>query len=45
MTFIEILESEFYYLVEAIEHGSSDSDLIEDFKKELKRKTGYSWVY
>lgn len=44
MTFTEVLESEFYYLVEAIEHESSDSDLIEDLKKELKRKTGYSWV-
>jgi hypothetical protein len=44
MTFIEILESEFYYLVEAIEHGSSDSQLIENIKKELYEKTGYKWI-
>lgn len=44
MTFTEILESEYYYLVEAIEHESSDPEVIEQFKKELKDKTGYSWI-
>lgn len=44
MTFTEILESEFYYLVEAIEHGCSDIETLDRLKKELKSKTGYSWV-
>jgi len=44
MTFNEILESEYYYLVEAIEHGSSDTEVIAQLKKELKEKTGYSWI-
>lgn len=44
MTFIEVLESEFYYLIEAIEHGSSDAALIEQYKKELLDKTGYEYV-
>lgn len=43
MTFTEILESEFYYLVEAIEHGCSDAKVIENLKSELKGKTGYTW--
>lgn len=43
MTFTEILESEFYYLVESIEHGSSDPEVIENLKSELKGKTGYTW--
>ena len=38
MTFIQVLESEFYYLIEAIEHGSSDNELIENYKKELYKK-------
>ena len=44
MTFTELLESEFYYLVEAIEHGGSDSEVIEAYKKELFEKTGYTWI-
>ncbi len=44
MTFIEVLESEFYYLIEAIEHGSSDSKVIELYKKELFNKTGYKYI-
>ena len=41
MTFMEVLQSEYYYLVEAIEHGSSDPQIIEDLKQELYEKTGY----
>ncbi len=44
MTFIQILESEFYYLVEAIEHGSSDNEVIENYKKDLFEKTGYKYI-
>lgn len=44
LTFIEILQSEYYYLVEAIEHGSTDPEVIELFKKELFDRTGYEWV-
>lgn len=44
MTFAQVLESEFYYLVEAIEHGSSDPKVIEDYKVELYNKTGYTWI-
>ena len=44
MTFTQVLQSEFYYLVETIEHGSSDPAIIENCKKELFEKTGYKWV-
>ena len=44
MTFSELLQSEYYYLVEAIEHGSSDVDVINNYKKELLNKTGYKWI-
>tara|TARA_R110002020_G_scaffold453569_1_gene668493 strand:+ start:121 stop:270 length:150 start_codon:yes stop_codon:yes gene_type:complete len=44
MTFTEVLESEFYYLIEAIEHGSSDSKVIENYKKDLYAKTGYKYI-
>jgi hypothetical protein len=44
MTFTEILRSEFYYLVEAIEHGCSDDEVIENYKKELYAKTGYKYI-
>lgn len=44
MTFIEVLRSEFYYFVEAIEHGSSDIELMNQCKSELKDKTGFVWV-
>lgn len=43
MTFIEVLESEFYPLVEAIEHGSSDPEIIKNLQKELFQKTGYNY--
>ena len=44
MTFTQILRSEFYYLVEAIEHGSSDNKIIKDLKTELYEKTGWKWI-
>lgn len=44
MTFIQILESEFYYLVEAIEHGSSDPQVVLDYVDELEEKTGYRYI-
>lgn len=44
LTFEEILRSEFYYLVEAIEHGSSDKSLIDSYKEELFQKTRYKWI-
>ena len=44
MTFIEVLESEYKYLIEAIEHGSSDSEVIENYKIELLEKTGYEYL-
>ena len=43
MSFIDVLESEYYYLVEAIEHGCSDDKVIEELKKELYNKTGYKY--
>jgi hypothetical protein len=44
MTFIEVLESEFYYIVEAIEHGSSDPNIINNLIEELFQKTGYKYI-
>jgi len=44
MTFIQVLNSEFYYLVEAIEHGSNDQKVVENYKAELFRLTGYKWI-
>lgn len=44
MSFIEILESKHYYLIEAIEHGSSDPEIIKNCKEELFDKTGYRYV-
>ena len=44
MTFQQVLESEFYYLVEAIEHGSSDPEVEKQLRAELKEKTGYKWI-
>jgi len=35
MTFIEVLESKFKSLIEAIEHGSSDPEVLETYKKKL----------
>ncbi|EMY3483783.1 hypothetical protein [Flavobacterium psychrophilum] len=43
MTFIQVLQSEFYYLVEAIEHGCSDVEVIKNLITELKAKTGYQY--
>ncbi len=44
MTFTEVLESEYKYLVEQIEHGCSDVVLLQNIKKELLEKTGYKWI-
>lgn len=44
MTFTEVLESEFKYLIEAIEHGCSDTEVIENLKAELLEKTGYVYI-
>ena len=44
MTFTEVLQSEFYYLIEAIDHGSTDNSIIENYKKELLKKTGYEYI-
>lgn len=44
MTFTQVIESEFYYLVEAIEHGCSDQKVMVLLKKELFEKTGYKWI-
>ncbi len=44
MTFSEVLNSNFKYLVEAIEHGSSDQNVIARYKSELLIKTGYAWI-
>lgn len=44
MTFTEVLNSEYYYLIEAIEHGSSDNEVIENYKNELYAKTGYKYI-
>jgi hypothetical protein len=43
MTFEEILRSEFRYLVEAIEWGSSDPEIEKMLRRELLEKTGYNW--
>lgn len=44
MTFIQVLNSEYKWLVEGIEHGSSDNAVIENLKTILFEKTGYKWV-
>ena len=44
MTFSEIIESEYYYLIEAIEHDSSDPEIVKSMLKELKDKTGYIYI-
>ena len=44
MTFTEILESEHYHLVEAIEHGSSDPAIMQKCIDDLYNATGYQWV-
>ena len=44
MAFIQVLESEFKYLIEALEHGSSDPKIIKGLKDQLFLKTGYKWI-
>lgn len=44
MTFMEVLRSRFKYLVESIEHGSSDLDLIVKMKEDLYQFTGYQYI-
>lgn len=44
MTFEEVLGSEFRYLVEAIEWGSSDPQVEKMLRRELFEKTGYTWI-
>ena len=44
LTFEEILRSEHYRLVEAIEHGCSDKELLESIKNELYEATGWRWI-
>ena len=44
MTFEQILNSEYKYLIEAIEHGSSDKSIIENLIIELFEKTGYKYI-
>jgi len=44
MTFTEVLQSEFYYLIEAIEHGSSDPSVITTLIADLYKKTGYTYI-
>ena len=41
MTFEEVLNSKHRHLIEAIEHGCSDPELMALIKKELFEKTGY----
>ena len=43
MTFTEILQSEFYPIIEAIEHGCSDPAIMEMLINELYEKTGYKY--
>ena len=44
MTFEEVLDSEFRYLVEALEHGCSDPAVIDYLITKLKEKTGYIYI-
>lgn len=44
MTFTQVLESDFRYLIESLEHGSSDPKVIAFLKAELLEKTGYSYI-
>ena len=45
LSFEEVLQSEHKHLVEAIEHGSSDPEVMEWLYKELELKTGYSYKF
>jgi hypothetical protein len=42
MNFIEVLDSEYYYLIEAIEH-CEDDNLKNRYISELEVKTGYRY--
>jgi hypothetical protein len=44
MTFMEVLNSEYKYMVADIEQGSSDPEYIANAKAYLYHKTGYKWV-
>lgn len=44
LTFDEVLESEFRYLVESLEHGCSDPAIIALLKRELFERTGYVYL-
>lgn len=44
MSFEQILQSKYKYLIEAIEHGSSDVQIIQYYKDELYKKTGYKYI-
>ena len=44
MSFIEVLESEYKWIVEAIEHESSDREIIENLINILFIKTGYKYT-
>jgi len=44
MTFTQVLESDFRYLIESLEHGSFDPKVIAFLKAELLEKTGYSYI-
>ena len=43
MTFMAVLESEYKWMIEAIEHGSSDKSIIDNLISELYEKTGYKY--
>lgn len=45
MSFIEVLESEFYNLVEQLEHRCSDLDTIQIILDELYLETGFLYTY
>ena len=44
MTFTEVLDSEYKYLVEQIEWGCSDEDIMNSLINELYEKTGYKYI-
>ena len=44
MTFIQVLNSEWKWIVESIEHGCSDESVIENLKNLLFEKTGYKYI-
>ena len=44
MNFTQVLNSEWKWIIESIEHGCSDNSVIENLKTILFEKTGYKWV-